>query len=142
MCSFSYDIPHTCGPDPSVCSLFDFTFIGRTTPWGGRVVAISDTNLRSRAEAYVDQVKKKATLFKTGNKVLVLLGDDFKYSTLQTARDQTTNHNILHQFINAHRDEFHVNIHFSTLSEYFDAIRGTARTRHTSRFSLPSLTLS
>eukprot|EP01128_Nolandella_sp_AFSM9_P011745 TRINITY_DN8673_c0_g1_i1.p1 TRINITY_DN8673_c0_g1~~TRINITY_DN8673_c0_g1_i1.p1 ORF type:complete len:1206 (-),score=136.11 TRINITY_DN8673_c0_g1_i1:152-3748(-) len=119
---YSYDIPHTCGPDPSVCSLFDFSTLGARTPWGGKVVALTDANIGQMAAKYVDQVQKKATLYKTHNRVLVLLGDDFKYTTSRATTDQTVNHNKLHDYINSN-PEFHTHIRFATLSQYFDSVR-------------------
>lgn len=49
-----------------ICSQFDFAKLGSTTPWRTRVESISDANVAAKAERYVDQMKKKAALYRTG----------------------------------------------------------------------------
>lgn len=97
---YSYDIPHTCGPDPSVsttqpqaalhaelsylslqvCCQFDFKRLPGSKvkcPWKKPAQAIHDGNVQERAELLVDQYRKKSQLFRT-NILLVPLGDDFR----------------------------------------------------------------
>eukprot|EP01129_Flabellula_baltica_P001760 TRINITY_DN1167_c0_g4_i1.p1 TRINITY_DN1167_c0_g4~~TRINITY_DN1167_c0_g4_i1.p1 ORF type:complete len:1103 (+),score=202.57 TRINITY_DN1167_c0_g4_i1:94-3309(+) len=121
---FSYDIPHTCGPDPSVCSLFEF--FKKRTAWKGKVEPINDNNIKRLAELYVDQFKKKSVLFRTGNNVLVMVGDDFTYSTRPLNEVMYFNQKKLHEYINSH-PELNTNIKFATLGEYFDAIQNEAQ---------------
>jgi alpha-mannosidase II len=78
---YSYDVPHTCGPDPKVCCQFDFKRLHNTRmacPWKVNPTRVTAANVRERAELLLDQYKKKAMLYRT-NVLLVPLGDDFRY---------------------------------------------------------------
>jgi alpha-mannosidase II len=70
---FSYDIPHTCGPQPSICAQYDFQMVGKKTDWGDVVEVIGPDNVKDKSLALLDQYKKKSTLYRTKN-VLAPLG--------------------------------------------------------------------
>ncbi|EDW81559.1 uncharacterized protein Dwil_GK10956 [Drosophila willistoni] len=130
---YSYDIPHTCGPDPKVCCQFDFKRMGAfglNCPWRVPPRAIDENNVASRSELIVDQWKKKAELYRT-NMLLVPLGDDFRYKQSTEWDVQRINYEKLFEHINSHPD-FHVKAQFSTLQEYFKAV-------HEEDQSFPSL---
>ncbi|KAK6025180.1 glycosyl hydrolase family 38 protein [Ostertagia ostertagi] len=76
---YSYDVPHTCGPEPAICCQFDFKRLkGLTCPWGTQPEIITEENVENRAFKIYDQYRKKSQLYKT-NVLLVPLGDDFRY---------------------------------------------------------------
>ena len=123
---YSYDIPHTCGPDPSVCCQFDYgrSPFGRygACPWHESPVAVTAENVAERAHLLVDQYLKKANLYR-GNAVLVPLGDDFRYQGQKEAEDQYNNYAAIMKYANENIPG--VTVQFGTLREYFEKIKGT-----------------
>ncbi|KAM9507371.1 alpha-mannosidase 2 isoform 8-T8 [Guaruba guarouba] len=121
---YSYDVPHTCGPDPKLCCQFDFKRLpgGRVScPWRVPPEAIHAGNVQHRAWIILDQYRKKSKLFRT--KVLLApLGDDFRYSESSEWDQQYQNYQKLFDYMNSH-PEWHVKAQFGTLSDYFDALR-------------------
>ncbi|XP_074056051.1 alpha-mannosidase 2 isoform X1 [Macrotis lagotis] len=120
---YSYDIPHTCGPDPKICCQFDFKRLpgGRIScPWRVPPEAIHQGNVNYRARMLLDQYRKKSKLFRT--KVLLApLGDDFRYSESSEWDQQYQNYQRIFDYLNS-QPELHVKIEFGTLSDYFDAL--------------------
>ncbi|EDV93140.1 alpha-mannosidase 2 [Drosophila grimshawi] len=120
---YSYDIPHTCGPDPKVCCQFDFKRMGGfglSCPWRQPPRPIDDNNVDARSELIVDQWKKKAELYRT-NVLLVPLGDDFRYKQNVEWEVQRVNYEKLFEHINGN-PHFNVEAQFGTLGEYFEAV--------------------
>uniref|UniRef100_A0A452E7L3 Alpha-mannosidase n=1 Tax=Capra hircus TaxID=9925 RepID=A0A452E7L3_CAPHI len=124
---YSYDIPHTCGPDPKICCQFDFKRLpgGRYgCPWGVPPETIYPGNLQNRAEMLLDQYRKKSKLFRT-TVVLAPLGDDFRYTERTEWDHQFKNYQLLFDYMNSH-PQYNVKIQFGTLSDYFDALEKEA----------------
>uniref|UniRef100_A0A8D1YTU1 Alpha-mannosidase n=1 Tax=Sus scrofa TaxID=9823 RepID=A0A8D1YTU1_PIG len=120
---YSYDVPHTCGPDPKICCQFDFKRLpgGRINcPWKVPPRAITEANVAERAGLLLDQYRKKSRLFRS-NVLLVPLGDDFRYDKPQEWDAQFFNYQRLFDFLNS-KPDLHVQAQFGTLSDYFDAL--------------------
>ncbi|KAI1290182.1 Alpha-mannosidase 2 [Halotydeus destructor] len=120
---YSYDVPHTCGPDPKVCCQFDFRrLMGRMNcPWKVQPQRITEANVGQRAAMLLDQYKKKAMLFRT-NTLLVPLGDDFRYDKAQEWDLQTDNYQKLFNYMNSKHD-WNVEASFGTLADYFNSVK-------------------
>jgi hypothetical protein len=121
---FSYDVPHTCGPDPSVCCQFDFARIKNFggCPWRKNPQVITKDNVKERSMLLLDQYRKKAELYRS-NVVLAPLGDDFRYMTEEEAESQFQNYQKIMNYVNDNVDN--VSIQFGTLGDYFDKVQGT-----------------
>lgn len=120
---YSYDVPHTCGPDPKICCQFDFKRLpgyGVTCPWRVPPQAITQHNLAHRSELLLDQYKKKAQLYST-NVLLVPLGDDFRYDHSTEWDAQYINYQKIFDYIN-NNPQLHAHAQFGTLSDYFNAL--------------------
>uniref|UniRef100_A0A0X3PLK3 mannosyl-oligosaccharide 1,3-1,6-alpha-mannosidase n=1 Tax=Schistocephalus solidus TaxID=70667 RepID=A0A0X3PLK3_SCHSO len=120
---YSYDAPHSCGPDPAVCCQFDFARLtDYHCPWGQQPVQITADNVAERAELLADQYRKKATLYDNGDVVFVPLGDDFRYLSKDEWEAQFNNHKKLMDYINS-KPEMRMHVQFGTLSTYFNLVK-------------------
>uniref|UniRef100_A0A3B4WKE3 Alpha-mannosidase n=1 Tax=Seriola lalandi dorsalis TaxID=1841481 RepID=A0A3B4WKE3_SERLL len=132
---YSYDVPHTCGPNPAVCCQFDFHRLpgGRVfCPWRTSPQPITDQNVQERALLLLDQYRQKSRLFRSPV-LLVPLGDDFRFVDSSEWDAQFSNYQRLFDFYQDH-PELHVR--FGTLSDYFDALQ---RRLSATATSLPTL---
>lgn len=117
---YSYDIPHTCGPDPRICCQFDFKrfpHLNVACPWGIGAEMITDNNILSKSQVLLDQYKKHATLYST-NVLLIILGDDFRYDNVDECHKQFENYERLFVYMNS-KPKMNVRIQWGTLHEYF-----------------------
>lgn len=126
---YSYDIPHTCGPEPAICCQFDYWRLpgfgtAQRCPWGLNPQEISASNVQEMSGKLLDQYRKKSTLYKT-NTLLVPLGDDFRYITIAEANLQFENYQKIFDYINAH-SELKAEVQFGTLEDYFTTLRAEA----------------
>lgn len=121
---YSYDIPHTCGPDPKVCCQFDFYRLpgfGLTCPWKTLPQVINKTNIGERAATLLKQYRQKSELFNS-NVLLVPLGDDFRFSHVTEWDSQFNNYQKLLDYMNKDH-HMNVNVRFGTLNDYFETLR-------------------
>ncbi|KAF8010913.1 hypothetical protein BT93_J1524 [Corymbia citriodora subsp. variegata] len=125
---YSYDIPHTCGPEPAVCCQFDFArmrgFMYELCPWGEHPVETNQENVQERALKLLDQYRKKSTLYRT-NTLLIPLGDDFRYISIDEAEAQFRNYQLLFDYINSN-PILNAEAKFGTLDDYFRTLREEA----------------
>ncbi|XP_008324416.1 alpha-mannosidase 2 [Cynoglossus semilaevis] len=120
---YSYDVPHTCGPNPAVCCQFDFHRLpGRrvTCPWKIPPQPITDDNVQERALLLLDQYRQKSLLFRS-SVLFVPLGDDFRFVESSEWDVQFTNYQKLFDYFDQH-PELHVKARFGTLSDYFQSL--------------------
>ncbi|KAJ2953191.1 hypothetical protein O0L34_g768 [Tuta absoluta] len=125
---YSYDVPHTCGPDPKVCCQFDFKHLSskRTAcPWGVRPRNITHKNIAERAFLILDQWRKKAQLYRS-NVVLIPLGDDFRYDRANEWDNQYRSYEALRDYINTNT-EWNADVQFGTLEDYFKAVHSEVK---------------
>ncbi|OMO68163.1 hypothetical protein COLO4_29856 [Corchorus olitorius] len=125
---YSYDIPHTCGPEPAICCQFDFArthgFFYELCPWGTSPVETTQENVQERALKLLDQYRKKSTLYRS-NTVLVPLGDDFRYVSIDEAEAQFRNYQMIFDYINSN-PSLNAEAKFGTLDDYFQTLREEA----------------
>ncbi|KAJ6910573.1 hypothetical protein NC652_021285 [Populus alba x Populus x berolinensis] len=81
-------------------------------------------NIQERALKLLDQYRKKLTLYRT-NTLLVPLGGDFCYISIDEAEAQFQNYRTLFDYINSN-PSLNAEAHFGTLDEYFRTLRGKA----------------
>ncbi|PKA57918.1 alpha-mannosidase II [Apostasia shenzhenica] len=132
---YSYDVPHTCGPEPAICCQFDFArmhgFGYEYCPWRIDPAETNPANVQERASKLLDQYRKKSTLYRT-NTLLVPLGDDFRYVTIEEAEAQFINYQMLFDHINSN-PALRTEVKFGTLEDYFSTLRDEAERINYSR---------
>lgn len=132
---YSYDIPHTCGPEPAICCEFDFArmsgFGYEFCPWRQYPVETNQRNVQERALKLLDQYKKKSTLYRTST-LLVPLGDDFRYVSTDEAEAQFRNYQMMFDYINSN-PSLNAEAKFGTLEDYFQTLREEAERINYSR---------
>lgn len=117
---YSYDVPHTCGPDPKICCQFDFGRLSPSRwscPWRVPPVHIHDNNVQERSRMLLDQYRKKAELYRS-NVLFIPIGDDFRYDRGEEWDKQYQNYQKLFDYMNSNTD-MNVQLQFGTLSDYF-----------------------
>lgn len=124
---YSYDLSNTCGPDPRVCSKYDFTKVGKQTSWDDTVDPVTTENIRAFAADLADQYKKQARLFRN-NHILVLLGGNSYYETSSSIDTQLTSYQSIFDHINAD-SSLNVRIAFSNLSNWFKTFNKPKKTQ-------------
>lgn len=131
---YSYDIPHTCGPEPGVCCQFDYwRSPGRAgyCPWNKQPQTITDENVKERAELLLDQYRKKSVLYRS-NTLLVPLGDDFRYIEMAEADLAYENYQKIFDYVNSHPN-LKAELKFGTLEDYFSTLRQEATKKTTTK---------
>lgn len=123
---YSYDMSNTCGPDPKVCSKYDFTKVGKQTLWDDTVAAVTSENINYVAKELAEQYKKQARLFRN-NHILVLLGGYSYYETSTSIDTQLTSYQNIFDHINAD-SSLNVRIAFSNLSNWFRSFNKPKKT--------------
>ncbi|KAM9306213.1 alpha-mannosidase 2 isoform 2-T4 [Pholidichthys leucotaenia] len=134
---YSYDVPHTCGPNPAVCCQFDFHRLpGRRIfcPWKIPPQEITEQNVKERALLLLDQYRQKSRLFRS-NVLLIPLGDDFRYVESSEWDAQFTNYQKLFNYFDQH-PELSIKARFGTLADYFHALH---RSMSSTGTTLPTL---
>uniref|UniRef100_A0A6I8RD56 Alpha-mannosidase n=1 Tax=Xenopus tropicalis TaxID=8364 RepID=A0A6I8RD56_XENTR len=137
---YSYDVPHTCGPDPKICCQFDFKRLPGSRvscPWRVPPEVINEGNVQHRAWMILDQYRKKSKLYRT-KVLLVPLGDDFRYTDSLEWDQQYENYQKLFSYMNSH-PELHVKAQFGTISDYFKALRKAGNVDDPNSQSFPVL---
>lgn len=81
--------------------------------------ALTPTNVKERADLFVSMAKTRNEAYRTPNQ-LIPLGCDFNF---QNANMKYKNMDKLIEYINANSDHYGVHIQYSTLSDYFSAVR-------------------
>ncbi|XP_076081829.1 alpha-mannosidase 2x-like [Mytilus galloprovincialis] len=117
---YSYDVPHTCGPDPKVCCQFDFGRLSPSRwncPWRVPPVHIHEGNVQERSLTLLDQYRKKAELYRS-NVLFIPVGDDFRYDRGDEWDKQYTNYQKIFDYVNS-KSDLNTQIQFGTLTDYF-----------------------
>jgi alpha-mannosidase II len=86
---------------------------------------VTEHNVKNLSEVLLDQYRKKSQLYgdeNTHNVLLVPLGEDFRFQTMEEAHNQFENYERLIEYMNSNQ-EMNVEVKFGTLGEYFELVK-------------------
>lgn len=125
---YSYDIPHSCGPDTSICCQYDFERLVNNIkcPWVHKIDfsidnGFDNNNMEEMSNNLLEQLLKKASLYQLGSKLLLVpWGDDFRYQTSIAIKAQIRGINMVSEYLKSKKSK--IRIRWATISEYFDKL--------------------
>lgn len=120
-----YSISQSCGPEPRVCTQFDFRHIKRVDPVMNYNVTITAANVAHKAALLAEQYRLKAQQLARGSDggtpasvVLVPLGDDFRFDYADEWDEQYANYRRLFDYFAEH-PQLGIEARFGTPADYF-----------------------
>ncbi|WAR28010.1 MA2A2-like protein [Mya arenaria] len=114
----NYWVDDVCGPDPKICSIFNYLHLHEK---GRRAVAVTDQNIAELSELFYKQLRITGDLYKYRS-LYIGLGEDFSYVLPEEWDNIFVNFDKIMDYIN-NKSEWKMKIKFGTVSEYFDNVR-------------------
>lgn len=114
----NYWVDDVCGPNPKICSKFNYLHLGEKNR---NAVRVDNTNVEHLATELYQQLRISSDLFKY-NILYIGLGEDFSYTKAREWDDMYVNYQKLMEYMNNKKD-WKIKIKFGTLTEYFTKLR-------------------
>lgn len=113
---FSYTTMHSCGPDFEWCRSMHY-----------QDHAIKKTDVAGQAGRLVEQLRKKALLFRH-NTLFMMVGRDFGFDNLPEWENQYNSYSAIMDFINKNK-AWNVNIRYGILDDYFTQMKANSENK-------------
>ncbi|WKX91499.1 hypothetical protein Q1695_009939 [Nippostrongylus brasiliensis] len=118
-----YDIPSSCGPSWGTCCQIDIWRFHKKYSCPG-VKPITKENVKDLANQLVDQLKQLSETY-VSNVVMMMFGDDFRFTTLFEWQVQYEALRLLFDEINQRKD---MEISFGTITDFFEQMESWYKT--------------
>ncbi|XP_052785223.1 alpha-mannosidase 2x-like isoform X2 [Mya arenaria] len=123
---FGYWPGDVCGPDPSICSQFNFLHLPST-----EAKPVTDQNVHELSEKLYKTYRFTSRIYQY--KTLVMfLGEDASYDNRNAFKDVHENFGKLINYING-KPEWKMNVRFGTIRDYFEKVRRNEKEMKTVR---------
>lgn len=114
----NYWVDDVCGPNPKICSKFNYLHLGEKKR---NAIAVTDANVAELATELYQQFRITGDLYKY-NTMYLGLGEDFSYTKAKEWDNMYRNYEKLLTYMNG-RQDWNINVKFGTVSEYFEKLR-------------------
>ena len=114
----NYWVDDVCGPNPKICSKFNYLHLGEQKR---NAVKVTDENVKELATELYQQLRITGDLYKY-DVLYIGLGEDFSYMKAKEWDDMYTNYDKLMEYMN-NRPDWNIKIKFGTVSEYYTKLR-------------------